>query len=130
MGSSEKSRVDFNAPTAVVERADAIADLLDISRTQLIIDALTDKMHEVTRDDTFKQRVRDGYFADRLAFADTEALLGTEEAIRLKLLKDSLDREPPVPELAGELPADEEFYDGEIPRYQSEVSSESTAQSK
>jgi hypothetical protein len=38
----EKTRVDFNAPASLVEQADAIADLLGVSRTQLLVDALRD----------------------------------------------------------------------------------------
>lgn len=110
MGSSEKQRVRFNAPVSIVERADAVADQLDISRTQLIIDALTDKLREISGDQEFKRRVRNGYYADRIEFAQLETLLGTEEAIRSKLLRDSLDREPMVPELSADLPEDEEFY--------------------
>ena len=34
----------------------------------------------------------------------------------MKLLKESIDREPPEPTLVGELPSDEEFYDS-VPKW-------------
>ena len=39
------------------------------------------------------------------------------EAVRTILLRESVDREPPVSVLDGPLPSDEEFYDGEIPEW-------------
>jgi len=115
--SEGKTRVDFNAPESLVERADALADLLSISRTQLIIDALSDKMGEATSDEEIKRRVSDAYYAERIDFETVEMLLGTEEAMRMKLLRASLDREPPEPQVDAELPTDEEFYDGEVPEW-------------
>ena len=112
--SEGKTRVDFNAPESLVERADAIADLLSISRTQLIIDALSDKMGDVTTDEEITRRLRDAYYAGRTDFETVELLLGTEEAMRMKLLRASLDREPPEPQVDAELPTDEEFYEDEI----------------
>lgn len=116
--SEEKTRVDFNAPESLVERADAIADLLSISRTQLLIDALSEKLGDITTDDAIKRRLRDAYYAGRTDFETIELLLGTEEAMRMKLLRATLDREPPEPQIDSALPADEEFYDGEIPEWQ------------
>ncbi|MFC6721561.1 hypothetical protein [Halobacteriaceae bacterium SHR40] len=113
--SKEKTRVDFNAPTSLVERADTIASLLDISRTQLLIDALEDEIDELTGDESFQQRLREAYYTDSIEFEVVESILGTEEAMRMKLLRSSLDRDPPEPELDGTLPTDAEFYDGEKP---------------
>lgn len=115
--SEGKTRVDFNAPESLVERADALADLLSISRTQLIIDALSDKMGEATSDEEIKRRVSDAYYAERIDFETVEMLLGTEEAMRMKLLRASLDREPPEPQVDAELPTDEEFYDDGVPEW-------------
>lgn len=123
--SEGKTRVDFNAPESLVERADAIADLLSISRTQLIIDALSDKMGEVTADEEIKRRISDAYYAGRIDFETLESLLGTEEAMRMKLLRASLDREPPEPQVDADLPTDEEFYDGEVPEWTSDEPTES-----
>lgn len=113
--SKEKTRVDFNAPASLVERADTIASLLDISRTQLLVDALQDEIDELAADDQFQQRLREAYYTDSVEFEVVESILGTEEAMRMKLLQSSLDRDPPEPELDGTLPTDAEFYDGEKP---------------
>ena len=43
-----------------------------------------------------------------------ESVLGTEEALRMKLLRDSIDREPPEPGIT-EIPSKEGFYDGDVP---------------
>lgn len=112
--SEGKILVDFNAPETLVERADALADLLSVSRTQLIIDALSEKMSDVVSDEEIKRTVRDAYYHGRIDFETVDVLLGTEEAMRMKLLRASLDREPPDPQGDVTLPSAEEFYEGEI----------------
>lgn len=113
----EKTRVDFNAPTQLVEQADRIASLLGVSRTQLLIDALRDEIDELAADEGFRRRLDEAYYAGRIEFEVVESILGTEEAMRLKLLRASLSHEPPEPQLAEPLPTDEEFYDGEVPEW-------------
>jgi predicted transcriptional regulator len=113
-----KTRVDFNAPASLVERADTVAEVLDISRTRLLIDALQDELDELATDDGFRRRLSDAYYAGDVGFETVESTLGREEAMRMKLLRASLDREPPEPRLKDELPPDEEFYDGEMPEWE------------
>jgi hypothetical protein len=120
----EKTRVDFNAPSSLVQRADRVADVLDISRTRLLIEALEDELEEIAGDEEFHRRLGDAYYDDRVDFETVESILGREEALRMKLLKASIDREPPEPVLEGDLPSDEEFYDGSVPEWTPEGESE------
>lgn len=113
----EKTRVDFNAPASLVERADRVVDILDISRTRLLIDALEDELADLINDETFRRRVSDAYYNDRIDFETVEVILGQEEAMRMKLLRASIDRSAPEPAFDGELPTDEEFYDGDTPAW-------------
>jgi len=113
----EKTRVDFNAPRSLVERADAVADLLGISRTQLLVDALRDELDSRLSDKQFQQELKQAYYDGRIQFETVEATLGTEEALRLKLLRGSLTREAPEPRLERDLPTQAEFYDGDLPEW-------------
>jgi len=117
MGTNEKTRVDFNAPSSLVERADTIADLRGVSRTQLLTEALRSEIEELATDSEFRHRMAEAYYAEEIGFDVVESVLGTEEAMRMKLLRESLDREMPEPKLEGSLPSDSEFYDGEIPEW-------------
>jgi hypothetical protein len=117
MSMDGKTRVDFNAPTSLVERADQVADLLDISRTQLLIDALREELDELAGDEGFRRTISDAYYTGNLEFSTVESVLGTEEAMRMKLLKESVDRDPPEPEFDDELPSDDTFYGGEPPEW-------------
>jgi hypothetical protein len=112
--SKEKTRVDFNAPVSLVERADTIAGLFDISRTQLLIDALENEIEDLADDEGFRRKLGEAYYSNEIEFDVVESVLGTEEAMRMKLLRASLDRDPPEPRLDADLPTDEEFYEGEI----------------
>jgi predicted transcriptional regulator len=113
----EKTRVDFNAPKSLVERADSVADVLDISRTHLLIDALEDELEALANDTAFRRRLSDAYYDGRVDYDTVEAILGREEALRLKLLRSSIDRAPAEPQLNDDLPSDESFYDGEVPEW-------------
>ena len=111
----EQTRVDFNAPRSLVERADTVAALLDISRTQLLVDALREELDACLSDEQFLQEVKQAYYDGRIEFEAVETMLGTEEAARLQLLRESLTRDAPEPVLEGDLPTQDAFYDGEGP---------------
>lgn len=113
--SGEEIRVDFNAPSSLVERADAIAELLDMSRTQLLTEALRDELESRLSDEQFRQELKQAYYDGRIGFDTVESMLGTEEALRLKLLSESIGRDAPEPRLAGDLPSGDAFYDGDEP---------------
>lgn len=125
----EKTRVDFNAPASLVERADSVVEVLDISRTRLLITALEDELEELANDEAFRRRLGDAYYNDRIDYQTVEAILGREEAMRMKLLRQSIDRTPPEPQLDGELPSDEEFYEGDVPEWMPSDRSESDDES-
>lgn len=112
-----KTRVDFNAPESLVEEADAVAELLDTSRTSLLVDALRKQLDEIAADEQFRRRLREAYYDDRVGFDALEQILGHEDAMRAKLLRDSIDREPPAPAGAVDLPPADEFYDGDLPEW-------------
>lgn len=113
--SGEKIRVDFNAPSSLVERADAIADLLNISRTQLLTEALRDELDSRLSNEQLLQELEQAYYDGRIGFEMVESMLGTEDALRLKLLRESISRDAPEPHLVGDLPSEEVFYDGDEP---------------
>ncbi|PSP38607.1 hypothetical protein BRC71_05485 [Halobacteriales archaeon QH_7_65_31] len=121
----ERTRVDFNAPRSLVERADSVAEILDTSRTRLLIDALEDEFEALANDEEFRRRLADAYYDDRVDYDTIEAVLGREEAMRMKLLRESIDRTPAVPQLEDDLPSDETFYDGEVAEWTDSNSSES-----
>jgi hypothetical protein len=69
-------------------------------------------------DESARRRIKRAYYEDRVAFETAAALLGAETATRVKLLRESLEREPPDPRpLDGGLPDQTEFYDGPIPEW-------------
>ena len=118
----QKTRVDFNAPESLVAQADAVADLLDISRTQLLIEALREELDSRLSDEQFQQMLKQAYYDDQISFETVETILGTEEAVRLQLLAASLDRDAPEPQLEGTLPTQSDFYNGEVPEWQPDES--------
>ena len=126
----EKIRVDFNAPKSLVERADSVVDILDISRTRLLIDALEDELEELANDEQFRRRLSDAYYDERVEYDTVETILGREEAMRLTRLRESIDRTPAVPILEDGLPSDEAFYDDEVSRWTDSESAGSDDESR
>ena len=122
----ERTRVDFNAPKSLVERADSVVEILDISRTRLLIDALEDELEALANDEEFRRRLSDAYYDGRVEYDTVEAVLGREEAMRMKLLRASIDRTPAVPQFEDDLPRDEAFYNGEIAEWTDSKSTESS----
>ncbi|GGI95372.1 hypothetical protein GCM10008995_01860 [Halobellus salinus] len=121
----EKTRVDFNAPKSLVERADSVVEILDISRTRLLIDALEDELEELAADEEFRRRLSDAYYDGRIGYDTVDDVLGREEALRMKLLRESIDRTPAESHVEGGLPSDDAFYNGESPDWTDSQSSES-----
>lgn len=126
----EKARVNFNAPKSLVERADSAIEILDISRTRLLIDALEAELEELVNDEEFQRRLSDAYYDGRVEYDTVEAILGREEALRLKLLRESIDRTPAIPTLEDGLPSDDAFYDGEISEWTDSNSADSDDESR
>jgi hypothetical protein len=126
----EKTRVDFNAPKSLVERADSVVEILDISRTRLLIDALEDELEDLANDEEFRRRLSDAFYDGRVDYDTVEAILGREEAMRMQLLRKSVDMTPAAPQLEDDLPSDDIFYDGAIPEWTDSGPSDSDDESQ
>lgn len=122
----ERTRVEFDAPKSLVERVNTVAEVLDTPRTQLLIDALENKLDELANEETFRRRLSNAYYDDRTDYETVKTILGREEAMRLKLLRASIDQTSAIPELKDDLPSDDTFYDGEIAEWNASSSSESS----
>jgi hypothetical protein len=125
----EKTRVDFNAPKSLLERADSVAEVLDISRTCLLINALEDKLEALATDEEFRRHLSDAYYDDCVDYDTIESILDRGEAIRMKLLRESIDRNPAISELEDNLPSDNALYDGEVSEWTDSNSSGSDDES-
>lgn len=97
----KKTRVAFNAPRSLVDR---VVEILDISRTRLLIDTLEDELGSLANDEGFRRRLSDAYYDGRVDYDTVEMLLGREGAIRMKLLGASIDGTPAEPKLTEESP--------------------------
>jgi hypothetical protein len=124
--SEEKTRVEFDAPKSLVERIDTVAEILEIPRTRLLIDALENKLDELANEETLRRRLSNAYYDDRTDYDTVETILGREEAMRLKLLRESIDQTFAIPELKDDLPSDDSFYDGGVAEWNASSSSESS----
>jgi len=107
--SDDPRRVHFQSPEYLVDRLDAIADLYDTDRTDLLVEAIRDYIEKTADSDTFQELVTTKYYDGQLDFETAKELVGTETAQRLRLLKRDLDDEP----LDLDGPTDEDIYDGE-----------------
>ncbi|WP_430506489.1 hypothetical protein [Haloparvum sp. PAK95] len=90
---SEKKRVQFRAPHRLVDRADALADVLGEDRTDILVTALREYLQEAAHDDAITQEIAAAYYDDEISVEQLKALLGAEEAANLRVLKQQLDEE-------------------------------------
>lgn len=101
MNSSEKKRVQFRAPRGLVDRADALATVLETDRTDILTDALREYLREASHDDV-KQEIAGAYYDGGITFQQLTELVGHEEAANFRVLKDQLS-EAFVEETAAEM---------------------------
>jgi predicted transcriptional regulator len=90
---SEKKRVQFRAPSGLVDRADALATVLETDRTDILISALREYLRDAAHSDDVKQEIADAFYADEIAFEELKSLVGHEEAANFRLLKQQLSEE-------------------------------------
>ena len=93
MMSSNKKRVQFRAPHRLIDRTDALADVLGEDRTDILVTALREYLQEATHDDALTQEIAAAYYDDEISFEQLEALVGTEEAANLRVLKRQLNED-------------------------------------
>lgn len=107
--SDDPRRVHFQSPEYLVDRLDAIADLFDTDRTDLLVEAIREYIEETAESETFQELVATKYYDDQLEFETVKQLVGAETAQRLRLLK--ADLEGGSLDIAA--PDDVDIYDGE-----------------
>ena len=91
--SSDKKRVQFRAPHRLIDRTDALADVLGEDRTDILVTALREYLQEATHDDALTQEIAAAYHDDEISFEQLKALVGAEEAANLRVLKKQLSED-------------------------------------
>jgi hypothetical protein len=107
--SDDPRRVHFQSPEYLVERLDAIADLFDKDRTDVLVEAMREYIEDTADSETFQELVATKYYDDQLDFETAKQLVGAETAQRLRLLRSDLADEP----LDIAAPDDVNIYDGD-----------------
>jgi len=107
--SDDPRRVHFQSPEHLVDRLDAMAELFETDRTDLLVEAIREYVAETADSDTFQELVATKYYDEQLDFETAKQLVGTETAQRLRLLKRDLDDEA----LDLNPPTDDDIYDGD-----------------
>ncbi|QCW05118.1 hypothetical protein [Natrinema pallidum] len=108
--SDDPRRVHFQSPEYLVDRLDAIADLFDKDRTDLLVEAIREYIEDIADNETFQELVATKYYDDQLEFETVKQLAGAETAQRLRLLKADLEDEP----LDLAAPDDVDVYEGDV----------------
>ena len=87
------TRVNFNFPERLVERADALGAVEGRDRTEIVVAALREYLRDATADEEVVQEVAGAYYDDDIDFEQLRALVGPEKAGNLRVLKRQLDEE-------------------------------------
>jgi len=108
--SDDPRRVHFQSPEYLIDRLDAIAELFDKDRTDLLVEAIREYIEDTADSETFQELVATKYYDDQLEFEMVKQLVGAETAQRLRLLKADLEDEP----LDLAAPDDIDVYEGDV----------------
>lgn len=103
----ETRRVHFHSPERLIERVDAIANLVHKDRTAILNEALREYVMDTANSDDFQQLVANEYYEDRMDFQTVKQLVGADTAQRFRLLKADINGEP----LDLAAPSDVDIYD-------------------
>lgn len=90
---SEKKRVQFRAPHRLIDRADALAEVLGEDRTDILVTALREYLQEAAHDDALTQEIAAAYYDDEITVEQLNTLVGAEEAANVRVLKQQLDED-------------------------------------
>ena len=90
---SDKKRVQFRAPHRLIDRTDALAEVLGEDRTNILVTALREYLPEATHDDALTQEIAAAYYDDEITVEQLKSLAGAEEAANLQVLKQQLDED-------------------------------------
>ncbi|MFC7081400.1 hypothetical protein [Halorussus caseinilyticus] len=91
--SADKRRVQFRAPSRLIDRTDSLADVFGSDRTDVLIDALRQFLRDAAHDDEIKQEIAGAYYDDEITFEQLKLLVGKEEAANFRVLKRQLDED-------------------------------------
>jgi hypothetical protein len=105
--SDEPRRVHFQSPEYLIERLDAIADVFETDRTDLLVEAIREYIEDTADSEGFQELIATKYYDGQLEFETVKQLVGPETAHRFRLLKADLDDEP----LDLAAPEDIDIYD-------------------
>ena len=89
----DKKRVEFQAPSRLVDRADALAAVLGEDRTDILVTALREYLQTAAHDDTLSQDITAAYYDDVMSFDQLKGLVGIEEAANLRVLNQQLNKD-------------------------------------
>ncbi|GAD53726.1 LOW QUALITY PROTEIN: hypotheical conserved protein [Halarchaeum acidiphilum MH1-52-1] len=92
-GRDNPRRVHFQSPEDLVDRLNAIADLFDRDRTDLLVEAIREYVEDIADRETF-ELVATKYYDDHLEFETVKQLVGAETAQRLHRHKVDLEDKP------------------------------------
>jgi len=107
--SDDPRRVHFQSPEYLVDRLDAIAELFDKDRTDLLVEAMREYIEDTADSETFQELVATKYYNGHLEFETVKQLVGAETAQRLRLLKEDIEGES----LDLAAPDEVDIYDGD-----------------
>ena len=97
-----------SSPRSTFDRLDAIGDLFDKDRTDLLVEAIRDYIEDTANSEELQELVATKYYDDQLDFETVKQLVGAESAPCLRLLKGDLEDEP----LDLAAPDDVDIHDG------------------
>ncbi|WP_222913042.1 hypothetical protein [Natrinema sp. SYSU A 869] len=98
--STDKKRVQFRAPNRLIDRTDALAEVLGEDRTDILVTALREYLQDAAHDDALTQEIAAAYYDGEISYEQLKALVGAEEAANLRVMKQQLD-DGFVDEIAG-----------------------------
>lgn len=83
---NQPTQVSFEAPASLVDRIEAIVQVLDENLESVLVVAVATNLDDAAASEDVRHRVAEQYYDDRLSINQVEQVVGSVEAQRLRLL--------------------------------------------
>lgn len=90
----ERESIHFKSPANLATRTDALATVLEKSRTDVITEALRTYIDEKIQSEQVERQVGAAFYDDRITMEELVALVGPKEAEGFQTLKRKLEEQP------------------------------------
>jgi metal-responsive CopG/Arc/MetJ family transcriptional regulator len=81
---NNRKRIQFRAPHRLIDRTDALADVLGRERSEVVVIALREYLQAAAQDESLAQEIETAYETGEISVDQLKLLVGAQRAVTLR----------------------------------------------